>query len=457
MSLNQVIAAIATGNSQSGIGVIRISGNEAFSVIEKVFFPVDKSKKVSGQKGYTAIYGKIYRENEFIDDGIALFFRAPHSFTGENTVELSVHGGSYVLSKVMEALVYAGARQAQAGEFSRRAFLNGKIDLTAAKGIMDTVAAQGEMQLRAASARRNGVLYKKIEKLRSFLADICAHAAAWCDFPEEDVEELTEEALNRGLLEGKNQIEKLINGANTGIAVTSGIRTAIVGRPNVGKSTVMNLLAGCERSIVTNIAGTTRDVVETSVNINGITLSLADTAGLRETSDEVEKIGVERSRDRLECAALVIAVFDGSLSPDKEDEELFISLSSRPALVIVNKSDLGLNERARELYSQNENAIFLSARDEESRVLIADKISELLSVTGDDLDGGILSELREKEAAISALSAINSAIDSVKKGFPPDITAVCIEDAVSFLGEITGETASDTVIEKVFANFCVGK
>lgn len=457
MSDSRVIAAIATGKSNSGIGVIRISGNEAFSVVEKVFFPVDERKKVSEQKGYTALYGRIYRENVFIDDGIALFFRAPHSFTGENTVELSVHGGAYVLERVMEALIFAGARQAEAGEFSKRAFLNGKLDLTAAEAIMDTVSAQGEMQLRAASARRKGLTYRKITELRSRLADICAHAAAWCDFPEEDVEELAADALTEGLREAKMQIERLVRDAQTGIALTNGIPSVIVGKTNVGKSTVMNLLAGCERSIVTDIEGTTRDVVETAVNVKGITLILADTAGLRETEDRVEQIGVERSRERLSEAAFVIAVFDGSLSPDKEDEALFKQVISRPSVVIVNKTDLELNEKAKELFSGCENVLFLSAKNEESRDRIADEICKVISISGEELDGGILSNLREKEAALSALSAVNSALDAVNNGFPPDVTAVCIEDAVSFLGEITGETASETVIEKVFANFCVGK
>ena len=457
MTNGQVIAAIATGKSQSGIGVIRISGNEAFSVVEKVFFPVDKSKKVTEQKGYTALYGRIYHNGIFVDDGIALFFRAPHSFTGENTVGLSVHGGAYVLSRVMEALVFAGARQAEAGEFSKRAFLNGKLDLTAAKAIMDTVSAQGEMQLRAASARRNGAMYRKITEMRSHLADICAHAAAWCDFPEEDVEELTDESLKAGLLEAKKQIERLIDGSQTGIAVTNGIRACIAGRPNVGKSTVMNRLASCERSIVTDIAGTTRDVVETPVNINGITLNLADTAGLRDTEDRVEKIGVEKSRSYLSSAAFVIAVFDGSVPPEEEDKALFEEIQSRPCVAVINKTDLGVNNEAKEYYSSFENAVFISAREENSREVLADKISQVLSLTGEDLDGGIISDLREKEAAIAALSAVNSAIDAVNKGFPPDVTAVCIEDAVTSLGEITGETASETVIEKVFANFCVGK
>lgn len=457
MSEKQVIAAIATGTSQSGIGVIRISGNEAFSVVEKVFFPVDESKKVSEQKGYTALYGRICHNGGFIDDGIALVFRAPHSFTGENTVELSVHGGRYVLSRVMEALIFAGARQAKAGEFSRRAFLNGKLDLTAAKAIMDTVSAQGEMQLRAASARRNGAMYKKTTLLRSHLADICAHAAAWCDFPEEDVEELTTDALMQGLNDAKTKIERLVKSAETGIAVTNGIRVCIAGRPNVGKSTVMNLLASCEKSIVTDIAGTTRDVVETAVNIKGITLNLADTAGLRDTEDLVEKIGVERSRSYLSSAAFVIAVFDGSLPPEDEDMALIEEIKSRPCVAVINKADLGLDTEAEKCYSQLENAVFISAKNEDSKEVLADKISSVLSLTGEDLDGGILSDLREKEAALAALAAVNSAIDAVNNGFPPDITAVCVEDAVSFLGEITGETASETVIEKVFANFCVGK
>lgn len=458
MSDNSVIAAVATGALASGIGVVRISGAETFSVVEKVFFPVDESKKISTAKGYTALYGKVKDEKGLIDDGIALVFRAPHSFTGENTVELSVHGGGYLLSRVMAALIAAGARQAGPGEFTRRAFLNGKLDLTAAEAVMSTVSAQGEMQLRAANARRSGATFKKISALRSSLADICAHAAAWCDFPEEDVEELTDDSLISQLRSAKADIEGLIKSADTGLAVTNGIRTAICGRPNVGKSTVMNLLSGDERSIVTSVAGTTRDVVEASVNVEGVTLLLADTAGIRETDDPVERIGVDRSRGRLRDAGLLLCVFDGSVPPEKDDIELIESMKDRPSLMIVNKSDLGVCDEWEKMISEAVTPVtVISAADEKSLPELTQAVMNVLSVTGADLDGGLLTNARELEAATRALDAVNGALDAVNGGFPPDVTAVCIEDAVISLGEITGESASETVIEKVFANFCVGK
>ena len=456
--MSSVIAAIATGAPGGGIGVIRISGKEAFFVTETVFFPASKSKSISAAPGYTALYGQIKDENnDPIDDGIALIFRAPHSYTGEDTVELSVHGGAYVLSRVMSALIAAGARQAQAGEFSKRAFLNGKLDLTAAQAVADTVAAQGEMQLKAATARRNGAAYRRISALRSDIADVLAHAAAWCDFPEEDVEELSDEKLISRLAMLKNGVETLISTADSGIALTGGVRTVIAGKPNVGKSTVMNLLSMSERSIVTDIPGTTRDVVEAFVNVGGITLVLSDTAGLRETLDTVERIGVERSKAALTQGGLVLAVFDGSKPFSSEDASLIKSVKTKNTLFIVNKSDLGLSKDGENLLCDAANAVHISAKDEKCRAVLCEAIKAMLKTVEDASDGDYLSTVREKDAAIRAKRAIDDAIAAKKAGMTLDAVTVCLDDALCSLGEITGESASESVIDKVFENFCVGK
>lgn len=453
----RTIAAIATGTSPGGIGVIRISGKEAFSITEKVFFPVQEKKSLSSMPGYTAAFGKVKDEKGELDEAVALVFRAPHSFTGEDTVELSLHGGPYLLSRVMAALLAAGAVQAEPGEFTKRAFLNGKLDLSAAEAVMETVSAQGDMQLRAANARRGGALYRKITALREKLTDLCAHAAAWCDFPEEDVEELTGARLKETMEEVCLSLRDLIRTADGGIAVTGGIRTAICGKPNVGKSTLMNRLAGCERSIVTAVPGTTRDVVETTVNIGGVTLLLSDTAGLRETDDPVERIGVALSRRKLNEAGLLIAVFDGSVPPDEEDRSLLEDLTGRPSLAVVNKSDLGLCPEMEEAVKNLPNRVILSAQKEESLSVLAEAIGKILSVNGTDLDGGLLADTRELSAAQEALASVEAAQEAFVGGMTLDAVAVCLQDAVEALGQITGGSASEAVIEKVFAQFCVGK
>lgn len=454
----ETIAAIATGTSPGGIGVIRISGKEAFSITERVFFPVQKNKTLSSMPGYTAAFGKVMDgQGNRLDDGVALVLRSPNSFTGEDTVELSLHGGPYLLSRVMTALLAAGAVQAGPGEFTKRAFLNGKLDLSAAQAVMETVAAQGEMQLRAASARRDGALYRKIDAIRDALTDLCAHAAAWCDFPEEDVEELTGANMEETMEAVRDKLAKLLSDAEGGIAVTGGIRTAICGRPNVGKSTLMNLLSGCQRSIVTDIPGTTRDVVETTVNVSGLTLLLSDTAGLRDTDDPVEQLGVALSRRKLREAGLLLAVFDGSQPPDNQDEALIRELDQRPGLAVVNKSDLGLCPAMEAAVAHLPHRVTLSAKEEDSLPLLSAAIREILAVKGDDLDGGLLASERELSAAQQAMTAVTAALDAYHMGMTLDAVAVCLQDAAEALGEITGQTASETVIEKVFAQFCVGK
>lgn len=448
----KTVAAVATGTSPGGIGTVRISGNEAFSIAEKVFFPFDKEKRLSAMPGYTAAFGEVRDETGKLDEAVALIFRAPHSYTGEDTVELSVHGGAYVLSRVMAALLAAGAAPAEAGEFTRRAFYNGKLDLSAAEAVMETVSAQGDMQLRAANARRDGVLYRKISALRGRLTDLIAHAAAWCDFPDEGVEALTGADIEKELNEISRSLDELISSADTGMAVTNGVRAVLCGKPNVGKSTVMNRLAGCDRSIVTDVPGTTRDVVETPVIVAGVTLLLSDTAGLRDTSDPVEKLGVEKSRRKVSEAGLLLAVFDASREMEDEDRALLKETAHRPSVVLLNKADRGIHPDF-----ETVDGVRLTATEDDSRAILCDAISKVFAVCGTDLDGGVLSNTRELAAAREAKEAITAALDAFSQGVTLDAVAVCMEDAASALGAITGETVSESVIDKVFEKFCVGK
>lgn len=320
--MSQTIAAISTPPAPAGLGVIRLSGDEAVAVASRVFRPGRAGRDLAGLKGYTAAYGHVFDEEGDIDDCVALVFRAPHSYTGEDVVELSCHGGLYLLRRVLRAVLAAGARPAGAGEFTRRAFLNGKLDLTRAEAVMELIAADGRLAARTALAAREGNLYRRMDAVKNELVGLSAHFSAYVDYPDEDIPALDEAALDGVLARAEESLSSLLATYDAGRVLREGVDTVIVGSPNVGKSTLMNWLAGCERSIVTPVAGTTRDVVEETVRLGDVVLRLSDTAGIRETNDAVESIGVQRARQRMEQAALVLAVFDGSRPLSEDDRAL---------------------------------------------------------------------------------------------------------------------------------------
>ena len=333
------IAAISTPAAAAGLGVVRLSGPEALAIADGVFRPADSARKPSALAGYTAAYGHVADADGDIDDCVALVFRAPHSYTGENVVEFSCHGGLYLLQRVLRACLAAGARAAGPGEFTRRAFMNGKMDLTQAESVMGLIAADGRLAARTALAAREGAVYRRLRGIQDRLLAVAAQFGAYIDYPDEDIPELEPSALAATLDEAERGLTALLSTYDAGRVLREGVDTAIVGSPNVGKSTLMNCLAGCQRSIVTDMAGTTRDVVEETVRLGEVTLRLADTAGLRETADTVESVGVELARQRMEQAALVIAVFDGAVPLTAEDRTLAEGLSDRAAIAVVNKAD----------------------------------------------------------------------------------------------------------------------
>ncbi len=306
---NTTIAAISTAQGEGGIGVIRISGERAIEIADAVFKNIN-GKKLADMKGYTAAYGSIQYENEKLDEAVALVFRAPHSYTGENVVELSCHGGIYITRQVLRAVLEAGAKPAEAGEFTKRAFLNGKLDLTEAEAVMDIISAKSRSAARSALSVKDGALRRKINSVKDELLSIAAHLSAWADYPEEDIAEVTDEMIFDSCDKAIAALSHLLDTYDIGQAVKQGIDTVIAGRPNVGKSTLMNLLSGYEKSIVTDIPGTTRDVVEDTVLVGNVLLRLSDTAGLRDTDDKVEKIGVDRAKKRLEQCGLLLAYRD---------------------------------------------------------------------------------------------------------------------------------------------------
>ncbi len=453
---SSTIAAISTAQGAGGIGVIRISGDKALTVADRVFKGVN-GRSLSEYKGYTAGFGHIYDENERIDEAVALVFRAPHSYTGEDVVELSCHGGVYITKQVLRAVFSAGAVPAEAGEFTKRAFLNGKLDLTEAEAVMNIISAQSRSAARAALSCKEGGLSKKTDEICSALIDTSAHISAWVDFPEEDVPELENGRLISDFNSARAALNALISDYDAGKAVTQGIDTLIVGKPNVGKSTLMNLLSGCERSIVTDIPGTTRDIIEETVNIGNVILRLSDTAGLRETDNIVEKIGVERTRKRLEECGLIIAVFDGSKPLDREDMELLELVGGTPAVAVVNKSDKEQLADVETIRKYIPSLIEISAKNGEGLTLLAENVEKICETQNFNPSAPLIANERQLFRIKTARSAIDECISAIEEGFGLDAVAVALNDAIDSLLELTGKNAADTVIDTVFETFCVGK
>ena len=453
---HRTIAAISTAQGEGGIGVIRISGEEAITVANQIFQNIN-GKRLCDMKGYTAAFGKVIAGGEEIDEAVALVFRAPHSYTGENVVELSCHGGVYLTRQVLRAALEAGAVPAQAGEFTKRAFLNGKIDLTEAESVMDLISAKSRSAARSALYVKEGALRRRISGIKDDLLSLTAHLSAWADYPEEDIADVSDEMIfdvcDKAILSLKN----LLSTYDSGQAVKQGIDTVIAGRPNVGKSTLMNLLSGYEKSIVTEIPGTTRDVVEDTVLAGDVILRLSDTAGLRDTEDAVEKIGVDRARQRLSQCGLLLAVFDNSRQLDEEDFELLEMSREVPTIAIINKTDLDGQLETNKIKEIISNIIFVSAAKGEGREAIIQAVEQIAGTQQLNPSEGILSNERQRNNVKNALTSVEEAKNALSMGMTYDAVTVSLEDAISELLEMTGEKTSDEVIDRVFHNFCVGK
>lgn len=456
MNENKTIAAISTAQGEGGIGVIRISGDDALMIADKVFKPIS-NKKITDMKGYTAAYGKVCCDGEVIDEAVLLVFKAPHSYTGEDVVEISCHGGIYITKQVLRAVLNAGAEPALAGEFTKRAFLNGKIDLTEAEAVIDIITAKSKGAARAALYVKDGVLRKKIDEVKNNLLAQVAHLSAWADYPEEDIAEVTDKSIIDVCNNSIGTLEKLLKSYDCGQAVKQGIDTVIAGRPNVGKSTLMNLLSGYEKSIVTDIPGTTRDIVEDTVVVGDVVLRLSDTAGLRTTEDTVEKIGVDRAKKRLEQCGLLLAVFDNGRELDEDDINLIDSAKNLPAIAIINKTDLNRKINIKYIEENIENIVYISAYNGEGKDELVAAIEKIAGTDNFNPSEGILSNERQRLAVSNALSSVKEAKSALEFGMTFDAVTVSLEDAISGLLELTGEKTSDEVIDRVFHNFCVGK
>lgn len=453
---NSTITAISTANGPGGIGVIRISGDDAFTIGDKIFKGVN-GKKITDMQGYTAAYGFVYDGDEKLDEVVVTVFKAPHSYTGENVLEISCHGGMYITKQVLRAVINSGAVAAQAGEFTQRAFLNGKMDLAEAEAVMDIISAKGKTQARAALACREGKISKEIFKVNDILVGCAAHLSAWADYPEEDIPEVESSTLSKDLNNAKKIVENLLKNYDAGMVLKNGVDTIIVGKPNVGKSTLMNQLTGYEKSIVTDIPGTTRDIIEETVVLGDITLNLSDTAGLRDTDNIVEQIGVDRARKKLETGGLILAVFDATDKLNDEDVNLLKTISSLPSVAIINKTDQTSVIDVEFIKSLVKNVVFISAKNGEGIGELIGIIEKITGTASFDPSVATLATERQRDCAVKALDAINEAINALEIGMTLDAVTVSIEDAVQSILEITGERAGEVIVHSVFSKFCVGK
>ena len=458
--MNQdTIAAIATAMSSAGIGIIRISGPEAFSIAEKVFRPKKEGKKLSQEPAYTIHYGTIWDGEEMLDEVLVLLMRGPHSYTAEDTVEIDCHGGVLVIRRILEAVIGQGARPAEPGEFTKRAFLNGRLDLSQAEAVMDLIEAKNEMALKSSVSQLRGSVQRKIREIRDVILYEMAFIESALDDPEhislDGYPERLEEIVQK-LLE---EVKKLLLSSDNGRILKEGIKTVIVGKPNAGKSSLLNALVGEERAIVTEIAGTTRDVLEEHIQLNGVHLNILDTAGIRTTEDIVEKIGVTKAMEHMEDADLILYVVDASVPLTGEDETIIQRLSGKKAVVLLNKTDLQMVVSKEEMQQRlQQPVILISAKEEQG-------IEELEAAVGNLFFQGQLSfndeiyitNLRQKTNLEEAKGSLQMVLESITNQMPEDFFSIDLMNAYVALGSILGEEVEEDLVNEIFGKFCMGK
>lgn len=453
--MSDVIAAVSTGNQVSAIGIIRLTGEGCATVAGKVF-TLNNQKPLTDAPDKRLCLGQLHdKQGRVIDSCCAIYSRGPHSYTGEDTVEFHCHGSPAVLAAGLEALYIAGARPAKRGEFTKRAFLNGKLDLTQAEAVIDLIEADTAEAAANAAGQVGGVLQKKLAPIYDDLTNLCSHFHAVLDYPDEDIEDFGLSSYEGALRQDAKALYTLLNSYGQGRILRQGVAAAIVGKPNVGKSSLLNALAGFDRVIVTDIPGTTRDTVEETVMLGSTRLRLIDTAGIRNTDDTVEAIGVERSKKAMEDADLVIFVCDGSKPLDDEDEAIIdLCLEHRNAIALVNKSDLGSCIEPGELPFVA--VIYVCAKTGEGLDQLADMVDAMFEGES-PCDGSILTNARQYDAIRRAFDSMNSAIKALKLGLTPDAVLTDVEAAMEAMGEVTGATVREDITARIFERFCVGK
>lgn len=453
------IAAISTAPGVGGIGIIRLSGEETFNIIKKIFVPKNKSKEI---KGYTFKYGNIInpKTNEILDEVLVSYFIKPRSYTMENMCEINSHGGNIVMQNILEVCLENGAELAEPGEFTKRAFLNGRIDLSQAESIIDIINSKTKKESKASLKQLEGFLSKKIKSIRKKIMDVMVDIEANIDYPEYDIEEVTEKKVENMLKSIEKELMSLKNTFDNGKIIKDGINVAIVGKPNAGKLSLLNALLKEERAIVSKYKGTTRDSIEELMNIDGIPIKIIDTAGIREASDEVEKIGIERAKEIADNADLLIAIFDISANIDEEDIEIIDLIKDKKAIIVLNKIDLiqdNINVDSR-ISNLNKKIIKISALNKDGVEKISETIVEMFKINEINLDDGIIvTNTRHKNLINKAINSTENAQISLENKMPMDIVAIEIKNVLEDLGEITGEDVSENIINEIFAKFCLGK
>ena len=449
------IAAISTPRGVGGIGVIRISGSEAIEIADKIFEGID-GKKLSSLRGYCTKFGRVVENGKPIDEVIAAVFRTPHSYTGEDVVEISCHGGIFITSEVLRIIIAAGATPAAPGEFTKRAFLNNKMSITQAEAVMELISAKGRLAAGIAFSAKNGEIQQRVLEIKENLSEVLAPVMANIDYPEEDIPQIDDELLKQRLSDAKNKIQKLIESSRAGKIVKEGVVTAIIGKPNVGKSTLMNLLSGCEKSIVTSIPGTTRDIIEDTVMVGDIPLLLSDTAGIHESGDEIEKIGILRAEERIKSSELIIAVFDGSRELTNEDTAILQRCDKR-SIAVINKSDLPLKIDKNRIKNFTDYIVEMSAKEGRGKDDFQQTLYRMFNALGNGESEAVMFNERIFSGLNKAYDGINRAINELKAGMGYDIIAYGIEEGVKELRGILGEDAGKNMADEIFSRFCVGK
>lgn len=458
----ETIAAIASAMTNSGIGIIRISGEDAFDVIDKIYRPKKGNKLLSQCKSHTIHYGHIYDEDEIIDEVMVLLMRAPNSYTREDTVEIDCHGGTLVMRRILEVVLKNGARPAEPGEFTKRAFLNGRIDLSQAESVMDVISSKNDFALKSSMQQLNGALTGKIKEIRGKII----HEIAFIESALDDPEHISIDGYGENLLiiieKLMQKMNQMIASSENGSLLKEGINTVIVGKPNAGKSSLLNALVGRERAIVTDIAGTTRDVLEEQINLNGITLNIMDTAGIRSTEDVVEKIGVDKALSLVDKADFIIYVVDTSTALDENDEKIIDAIREKKAIILLNKSDLiqvtGEDEIKEKLSGADHKMIAISAKENLGIDVLEETITKMFfHGTISFNDEVYITNIRHKNALIQAVESLKLVKQSVENGMPEDFYSIDLMNAYEELGTIIGEAVEDDLVNEIFSKFCMGK
>ena len=452
------IVAISTAPAIGGIGIVRMSGDNAFDILSKIFVPKNK-QNIEEIKGNSIKYGHIVYEGKIIDEVLVSYFKSPKSYTTENMCEINSHGGILIVRQILDLCLKMGANLAEPGEFTKRAFLNGRIDLAQAESVIDIINAKSQKQVEASVKQLDGFLSNEIKNIRKEVIDLMVDIEASIDYPEYDVEEVTYSKAINILEDVENKLEKLSNSFENGKIIKDGIKMAIIGRPNAGKSSLLNEFLKEERAIVTDIEGTTRDTIEEQIMISGIPFKIIDTAGIRESEDKIEKIGIEKSKKAANDSDIILAIFDISKPLNKEDLDIIQFIKNKPAIVILNKTDLCENEEtAREISKIEKDILRISVLKKEGIEAIYSKLVEMFNIKEIQLDNeNVITNIRHKQLIDCGKQNAKEAIIALKSNMPVDIVAINIKEILENLGKITGETVSEDVIKEIFAKFCLGK